>query len=170
MTAARVGDQRFRTAVETLRVPVMGTEAVAPLLAALIRLLRPERVLEVGMGYTTPFIAAVLAETAADVPAESAALAAKTRARLDRGVPLDEDWLDAEPALLAPDFYTEPHRPRLVAVDDLSIPESSSTQVSDVLRELELDDLVTVVNADLRDCAGCLPEDFRPALPPVCVE
>jgi predicted O-methyltransferase YrrM len=162
VTAARTTDQRFRTAVETLRVPVMGTEAVAPLLTALVRLVRPQRVLEVGMGYTTPFLAATLAELAAEVAAESAALGAKTRAWLDGGQPLAEDWMAADPALLAPDYYTGEYRPRLVAVDDLSIAESSSTRVAEVLRELGLDELATVVNADLRDCAEQFPEDFRP--------
>ena len=51
----------FRRAVSRLRVSVAGTEAVAPLLAALIELRRPRRVLEVGMGYTTPFLAEALA-------------------------------------------------------------------------------------------------------------
>lgn len=162
MAAIRITDERFRAAVETLRVPVMGTEAVGPLLAALLKLTRPQRVLEVGMGYTTPFLAAALAEIAEEVRAESPALAAKTRPYLDDGTPLDEKWLEAAPALLAPGFYGSPYRPRLVAVDDLSIPESSSPKVHDVLRDLELDHLVTVVNADLRECAEHFPEDFHP--------
>lgn len=162
MPTARTTDERFRAAAETLRVPVMGTEAVAPLLAALLRLVRPRRVLEVGMGYTTPFLAATLAELAAETAAESVALAAKTRSWHDRGEPLGEDWLAADPALLAPDFYTAAYEPRMVAVDDLSIPESSSGQVLAVLRELGLDDLVTVLNTDLKSCADQFPDDFAP--------
>lgn len=162
MSGIRTTDQRFRAAVESLRVPVMGTEAVAPLLAALLRLARPQRVLEIGMGYTTPFLAATLAELADGVEAEAAALAGKTRDCLDRGLPLAEEWMAAEPALLAPDYYTAPYRPRLVAVDDLSIPESSSGRVGEVLRELGLDELVTVVNADLRGCTEHFPADFQP--------
>ena len=34
----------------------MGTENVAPLLRSLIRMVRPQRVLEIGAGYTTPFL------------------------------------------------------------------------------------------------------------------
>ena len=34
----------------------MGTESVAPLLRSLIRMVRPQRVLEIGAGYTTPFL------------------------------------------------------------------------------------------------------------------
>ena len=34
----------------------LGTESVAPLLRSLIRMVRPQRVLEIGAGYTTPFL------------------------------------------------------------------------------------------------------------------
>lgn len=161
-TAARVADERFRAAVDRLRVPEMGTEAVAPLLAALLKLVRPQRVLEVGMGFTTPFLAGALAEIEAETQEQAAALTAKTQPYLDSGSPLDEEWLNAEPALAAPEYYAAGYRPRLVAVDDLSIPESSSSRVEKVLRELGLDRLVTVVNAELRDSVRHFPDDFVP--------
>jgi predicted O-methyltransferase YrrM len=160
--AASISDERFRAAVGTLRVPEMGTETVAPLLALLVKLVRPQRVLEVGMGYTTPFLAAALAEVAAEVSAESPALAAKTQPYLRADVELTEDWLNSAPALLAPGFYHEAYQPSLVAVDDLSIPESSSGRVAEVLRQLDLDHLVTVVNADLHECADKFPAGFDP--------
>lgn len=162
MAPVRLADERFRAAVEGLRVPAMGTEAVAPLLHGLLKLVRPRRVLEVGMGYTTPFLAAALAEIVAETNEQARSLAGKTRRYLDNGVPLDDEWLYGEPALLAPEFYHAEYRPRLVAVDDLSIPESSSPRVLSVLTELGLADLVTVVNADLRDCAEHFPPDFTP--------
>ncbi|MGW5052574.1 class I SAM-dependent methyltransferase [Actinokineospora sp. NPDC004072] len=162
MTEALLTDARFRAAVETLRVPAMGTEVVAPLLANLVKLVRPSRVLEVGMGYTTPWLAAALAEAAAEARAQAPALAAKTRGYLDRGADLDDEWMYAEPSLLAPEFYTSPYQPRMVAVDDWSVPESSSPRVLDVLRGLGLDEQVTVVNANLRECAQHFPEDFTP--------
>jgi hypothetical protein len=68
----------------------MGTEAVASLLAAVIKLVRPRRVLEVGMGYTTPFLAAGLAEVEEQVRVESLALAGKTRPYLADGTKLDD--------------------------------------------------------------------------------
>ena len=34
----------------------MGTEHMAPLLYSLIRFVRPQRILEIGLGYTTPFL------------------------------------------------------------------------------------------------------------------
>ncbi|MFD0372168.1 class I SAM-dependent methyltransferase [Streptomyces sp. NPDC059071] len=152
----------FRSAVARLSVPGMGTEVVGPLLANLVQLLRPRRVLEVGMGYTTPFLAAALAEAERTVADESLALAAKTREHLDAGRRLDDGWLLAEPPLVTPSLHLEPYHPRLAAVDNLSIAESSAGRVREVLTELGLDDRVTVVNADLKDSLDKLPEEFTP--------
>lgn len=161
MTSAPVSTD-FATAVRRLFVPEMGTEVVAPLLGLLVKLHRPRRVLEVGMGYTTPFLAAALAETEQLVDAEAAALITKTAPYLDRGRPLDDTWLAAEPALVNADFHREPYRPQFVAIDDLSIPQSSASQVLDVLGELDLLDRVTVVNADLHEGPEMLPAGFAP--------
>ena len=37
-------------------VPGYGTEKVGPFLESLVGLARPQRILELGMGYTTPFL------------------------------------------------------------------------------------------------------------------
>ncbi|WP_018680199.1 class I SAM-dependent methyltransferase [Actinokineospora enzanensis] len=155
-------DAAFHTAVDKLRVPAAGTDVVAPLLSSVVRMIRPRRVLEVGMGYTTPYLAAALADVAAEVEAESAALAAKTSDHLGNGRELDESWLYGDPALRAPGFYLEPYRPRFIAVDDLSIPDSSAGRVLEVLGELGLADRVQVINANIRDCRELLPADFAP--------
>jgi predicted O-methyltransferase YrrM len=155
-------DPMFQSTVARLRVPGMGTEMVAPLLANLVALVRPQRVLEVGMGYTTPFLAAALADVHEQVEAERVALAAKTNRHLGGDGGLDDDWLLAEPALLAPESFVDPYRPALVAVDNLSIAESSAALVWDVLRELNLDRWASVVNADLRNSIDRLPADFHP--------
>jgi len=155
-------DAAFEAAVKRLLVPAAGTEVVAPLLSSLVQLHRPRRVLEVGMGYTTPYLAAALAHVADQVRTESAALAAKTTRHLESGRLLDTDWVYAEPALRAPGFYLEPYEPQFVAVDDLSIPDSSAGQVLEVLQTLGLDDRVQVINANVRECRDLLPEDFAP--------
>ena len=36
--------------------PGLGTENVAPFLRSMVQMLRPNRVLEIGAGYTTPFL------------------------------------------------------------------------------------------------------------------
>lgn len=114
------------------------------------------------MGYTTPFLAAALADSERAFEEESAALAAKTRSYLDNGSALDEAWLNTEPALAVPAQYLEPYRPRLVAVDDLSLADSSADRVKDALDELGLTERVTIVNAPLKACRHLLPEDFTP--------
>ncbi|MFJ9785597.1 hypothetical protein ACIRSS_38905 [Amycolatopsis sp. NPDC101161] len=152
----------FRAAAERLRVPGMGTEVIAPLLSHLVHLVRPERVLEVGMGYTTPFIAKALAEVDELVEAEAKALVGKNAPYLDSGREFDEDWITTEPALLVPGYYREPRKSRFIAVDDLSDEYSSAAKCQDLLTELGLGGSVTVVNAKMRQCRDALPADFLP--------
>lgn len=154
-------DDKFHAAVEPLRVAGAGTEAAGPWLAALVGLVRPRNVLEVGMGYTTPYLAAALASAAEQTRLESAALAAKSRRAL-AGDGLGDDWLFAEPALAAPDFHLSGYQPRMVAVDNLSIEGSSAGRVTEVLRQLGLDHLVSVANCDLTEADDHLPADFTP--------
>jgi len=158
----RISDDKFCAAVEKLRVAGMGTEVVGPVLAGLVQLTRPRSLLEVGMGYTTPFLAAALAEVEEQTHAESAALAAKTRSHLAGSDTLDDSWLLADPPLVTPDFHLTPFRSSFVAVDNLSIEDSSAPRVQEVLSELGLGERVTVLNADLRDCIGLLPDGFCP--------
>jgi predicted O-methyltransferase YrrM len=158
MTIGRLQGDQFRDAVRRLFVPGMGTEIVAPLLATLVLLHRPRRVLEVGMGYTTPFLAMALADLEEEVARERAALTEKTRPYLAAGRTLDDEWAFAPPALAAPHFHVPPFHPRLVAVDDLSHPDSSAREVQVVLEELGLQERVEVVNTDIRNAAAALPD------------
>lgn len=162
MTIPRIYQPGFQAAASRLSVPEMGTDVVAPLLAHLVRLLRPRRVLEVGMGYTTPFLAAELADLREVVRAEAESLAEKTRRHLSDTEQLDDSWLLADPPLVTPAAHTEPYKPRLAVVDNLQDPDSSAGRVTEVLKELALEDSVTVVNADLKQLADHLPDDFRP--------
>lgn len=162
MFSAMATDPAFREAVERLRVPGMGTEVVAPLLEHLVHLVRPRRVLEVGMGYTTPFLARALADVAVRHADEAEGLAAKTRPYAAQGLPVDESWIEAEPSLLVPAAYREEFRPVFAAVDDLSDPESSAHAVCEVLEDLGLAEAVTVINAQMRDCVELLPERLLP--------
>jgi predicted O-methyltransferase YrrM len=157
MRIDRTTSHAFQQAVSPLHVPEMGTEVVAPFLVNLVHMLRPQRVLEVGMGFTTPYLAVALADVRATIEEEARGLAAKTARHLAGADTLDDTWLNAAPALAAPAFHLTAYEPGLVAVDDLSNPFSSADRVRRVLRELDVDDLVTVVNADVRDCAAKLP-------------
>lgn len=161
-TAGRPVSPAFTTTVAQLRVPGMGTEAVAPFLASLIRMTRPRRVLEIGMGYTTAFLAVALAEAREQAAEESRLLAEKTQPYLSSGAPLDDAWLRAEPPFAAPAAYLEPYEPVFVAVDDRSIPESSAGRVEEILAELGLSGQVTFVDSPLREVGAALPHGFEP--------
>lgn len=69
-------DPRFYRAVEPLYFSGMGTEHVAPLLYTLARMTRPRSVLEVGLGYTTPFLAQALQDNVAEFESDRRILAA----------------------------------------------------------------------------------------------
>ena len=60
----------FLSSAAKLYLPGYGTERMAPLLHSLVRFHRPERVVEFGFGYTTPFLAKALADNANDVAEE----------------------------------------------------------------------------------------------------
>jgi hypothetical protein len=49
-------DDKFFKSIEHLKDDTMGTEHVAHLLYSLIRMCKPTNILEIGIGYTTPFI------------------------------------------------------------------------------------------------------------------
>ena len=130
-------DDEFMAAVSTLSVPEMGTDATAPLLYWLLRMVRPRRVLEVGMGYSTPFLVKALGDNALAVDTE--------RARLT-----DPAAGELQP-LAYPAYYESPHDSRLVCVDRMTDPTSSATRVLAVLDRLGLTSRCTVVEGDLRD-------------------
>jgi predicted O-methyltransferase YrrM len=149
----------FLRSVAPLSVPSSGTDRVAPMLYHLVQFARPARVLEIGMGYTTPFLAQALRDLDDTVESESEALAAKSAQYEQDERALDEAWLEQPPALASPEFYLAPYEPELVAVDDLSSGKSSARHVGSILEDLGLADLVTTVDSKLAD----LPESTDPA-------
>jgi len=140
----------------------MGTEEVAPLLYHLVRFCRPRRLLEVGMGYTTPFIARALQDNRRAAEMEARGLAAKTQGYLATGAQLDEEWLRADPVLAAPAFHLSGYRPSFLAIDNLQSPISTAGQVGEVLDGLGLADVVTVLRSPLEEALLRLPQGFLP--------
>ena len=76
--------------------PGMGTENIAPFLRAMVQMTRPNRILEIGAGYTTPFLLEGL---------------------INNERVLDDGNLNKK--------YMEGHKydPKLVVIDDSSLPE-----------------------------------------------
>ncbi len=136
-------DDDFSGKASKLFVPDMGTENVAPLLYWLVRMLRPRRVLEIGMGYTTAYLAKAVADNAAAVRAERALLADGERDGLPKA-------LD--------DYYDEPHEPVLVCIDRMADSSSSAPRAWETLTELGLDQHCRVIESDLRGSAPAVAD------------
>lgn len=162
----------FASAVAALASPRMGTESMAPLLYSLVRLLRPATLLEVGVGYTTPFLLKALADNAADIAREQQLWPDKNRllddqaaapllhGSLSRFAALDKTrklrWLTMPPSLADPDFYTRPYTPRLVAIDDLSSPNTSARRIEAHLGTLPGHEHLVLVDGSFRGRAATL--------------
>ena len=141
-------DADFLRAVAPLYDAGMGTELVGPVLYSLVRMARPRRLLEVGLGYTTPFLLQALADSAADHRREVATLAARS-----------------EKNLLLPDYYREPYAPVLCGIDDQSHPGSTAGAVAEVVAGMGLEPFLKLVPGDFRGQARSLgaahlPIDF----------
>lgn len=119
-------DQGFMEAVKPLYSPVMGTETMGPLLYSLICFSRPERVLEVGAGYTTPFILKALADTHVRHKEESAAISKESQTELVQA------------------YYKKSYQPKLLCLDNDTHPDSTSSKVLKIAGELELTDYLEI--------------------------
>lgn len=142
----------------------MGTDSIAPLLYDLLRWLRARRVLEIGMGYTTPFLAQALRDNTLDFYRERQMLArkhnelAKTQKssqQLDAAsqfTPIEiieeKSWLKENLPLLRSVYYQEQFEAKLHAVDNLSSFQSSASRVVEVVEQL---DLLSIVNIHIGD-------------------
>lgn len=144
-------DPRFAAAVEPLRHAGMGTENVGPLLYSLVRMLRPRTAMEIGLGYTTPFLLRALADAKTDWDSDLAIL---------RGTVPDP----ARRSTLRPDPFVAEYAPKLIAVDDFSIEESNAAHVQALIAEMGLDRFLVERHGDFRQHAETigdhLPLDF----------
>ena len=96
--------------------PSMGTENVGPLLRSIIKMARPQTILEIGSGYTTPFILDAI-EQYENV--------------------LNDGNLDLS-------YFQKPYKkPKFIIVDDDSIEDSSSYTVANEFREHELVEVIS---------------------------
>lgn len=145
-------DSHFYKTVEPLYFPGMGTEHVAPLLYSLIRMTRPRRLLEVGLGYTTPFMAQALRDNIEEFGADGHIL----------HTPGEND---ERRLVLAADYYTTDYTPKLHAIDDFSLEGSSAPQVLGVIKALGLESVIQVDEGDFHGRsqqmdAATFPLDF----------
>lgn len=130
-------DPEFQETIQELLAPGMGTENVGPMLYTLVRMTRSWRLMEVGLGYTTPFLAQALKDTAQDFASDIDAMRnpAENRLRLSE---------------LSPNYYQQSYSAMLHAIDDYSIENTSAPRVMEVLKKLDLDGIVNVHDGDFR--------------------
>lgn len=138
-------DGAFLEAVRPLHHPMAGTESRAWVLYGLVRMTRPRMLLEVGVGYTTPFLLQAMADNVADAEGE--------RRRLTTGVA--DDALDP----IDPAFHREPYAPRLVACDRDA---SRMERVRAVAESLGLEGRLEAHTTDFH----ILPKRLAPETPP----
>jgi hypothetical protein len=150
-----------------------GTEHVAPLLYSLIRMLKPQTVVEFGSGYTTPYILQALKDNEDDFNFNQKILksrVAKNFAKLSdpaRKVMLPDDWLldettqevyGQEPVVPIPSFYARPYKPRLFTFEVLPADDIYVSKLSRLIGELKLDGYFTL-------SAGCRVTDYVQMVP-----
>ena len=147
-------DAKFFETVNPLLVPGMGTEHVGLLLYSLTRMTRPSNLLEVGMGFTTPFLAMALHDNLQEFGEDSAILekpeSTKSSAEMDRLSVLDGQ------------FFKNTYTPCLHAIDDFSLEHTAAPRVTEAIKELGLEPFVKVQNSDFRGVAANMDPSFFP--------
>lgn len=124
----------FFEIADTIFSPPFGTEQMGPLLHSLVRFHRPEHVVELGFGYTTPFLAQGLADNAVNVAHERHAENTQRQAQI-----LQDRWFIENPK-----YET---RRKLTVIDDQSQRRDSGEfgrAVDRVLNKLKLEDFVSI--------------------------
>ena len=142
-------NSKFQETVQDLLVPGMGTENIGPLLYSLVRMTRSWRILEVGLGYTTPFLAQALLDTAREFEADTEILS-------------NPDGNAARLGVLSTDYYLQSYGGLLHAIDDYSIEGSSAPKVLDILARLNLNGIVKVYDGDFRGMSQRMDQSTLP--------
>ncbi len=133
--------KEFLEKVAPLYSAQMGTENMAPLLHSLINFHRPQRLLEVGAGYTTPFIAQALHDVV-----ESRAQEAAT----------------TDNPNLVPEYFAQFYAPKLLCIDNHTLPGSTSAKVKDLMGEMGLDKYVEFIDADFTEYTDKIDPSYLP--------
>ena len=142
-------DEAFAVEAAKLFRAGMGTEHVAPLLHGIIRMTRPRRVLEIGLGYTTLFLLDALAK-------------ARTDQRRDRALLADATPDRARRTLLNDRIVDTDYQPRLIGIDDFSLQGSSVHAVAAAAETLGLAQLLTLMRGDFRTVASQIGKSDLP--------
>ena len=132
-------DERFLDQVANLYNPAMGTELISHLLYSLIRSVKPRRVIEVGLGYTTPFLLQALADNIEDHKRQAKLLSSG-------------DSESPEFKMLVSEYIEKPYEPLHIGIDDLSHPGTTAHGVLETVSNLGLDKLLRHYQAIFAAC------------------
>ncbi len=138
----------FLAACRRLHSAHMGAENIGPLLYALCRFVKPSRVVEVGAGYTSLWLLQALRDNDDELRACAASVA-------DDGYRVaGAEWL-VPPRGGGDDEAAPPWgvAPRLCAIDSLEHGHTTAHRVVELARELGLDSLLELIEADAYDVA-----------------
>ena len=147
-------DAKFFEAVKPLLVPGMGTEHVGLLLYSLVRMTRPRNLLEVGVGFTTPFLAMALHDNVRESGEDSAILAKSKSMRSPDEI--------SRRGILDREFFKKKYTPFLHAIDDFSLEHTAAPRVLEAIKELGLEQFIKVQNSDFRGLAANMEPSFLP--------
>jgi hypothetical protein len=136
-------DGEFFRVAAPLRVPAMGTEHVSFLLYALIMMLRPKSVLEIGAGYSTLFLSQALADAAAE--------SQQDQLRLKKATAGDDR------TQILSDLAQRDYSPHLFVIDHLGHPKTSAGGVPAALSQLGIDGFTTFVEGRFAGASSQLP-------------
>ena len=125
--------------------PGMGTENVGPILYSFIQKVRPEKVLEIGLGYTTAFIAESLKKVKNNFEHESKLLS-KLHKKTENLEKKDLSIIGN----LNPEYYVKPYEPIHICIDDFSMESSTAKLVLDELKKNNFSDKIFVIKSDFR--------------------
>ncbi len=141
-------DKNFLNKVAPLYSADLGTEHAAGLLYSMVRMLRPKSVLEIGLGYTTPFLLQALHDNKQEFAADREILKNKDDAlRLD---------------VLRAEAYEEEYDPVLLAIDDYSDEESTAHKVSEVIDDLDLAPFLKLYQRSFSGLSTEIEDRFKP--------
>jgi predicted O-methyltransferase YrrM len=126
-------ESEFVRTVSPLYSPGYGTEQMSKVIYSVIKFTRPSIVLEIGMGYTTPFILKALRENDNEVQGELDTI--KMLKGLCKFIPIKmkhPTYSESMP------FYSKKHTPRLIVIDDMSLNGVNFVQGMDTLKRAGL--------------------------------
>lgn len=138
---------KFAEEVNSLYIPGMGTENVGPFLFNLIRSVRAKTVVEVGTGYTSPFIVRALKENKDDFYRTKNSIKKKMKKKFP-------EFRDIRHALrwfgnINPQFYKGDFNTAYFGIDDIST-DGSANRAAQVIKKLGLEKNTNFFEGDFR--------------------